>query len=117
MAGGDEYEIETTLCMIHTVHVFQIPPRSSSGGHRANDWTREVWDGKLKIVQKGSNATVYLLDKHNGNEFAQAPVVDGAVEKCVDSSRYFVLRCVNQKDKNQRAFIGLAFNERNDAFE
>ena len=73
MAGSDEYEIETTLCMIQTVHVFQIPPRSTSGGHRANDWTREVWDGKLKIVQKGSNATVYLLDKHNGNEFAQAP--------------------------------------------
>ena len=73
MSGDDEYQIETTLCMIQTVHVFQIPPRSSSGGHRANDWTREVWDGKLKIVQKGSTATVYLLDKHNNNEFAQAP--------------------------------------------
>lgn len=40
---------------------------------------------------------------------------DSAVERTLDSGRYFVLKIAN--DKGQHAFIGIAFNERNDAFD
>ena len=44
--------------MIHTVHVFQIPPRSNAGGHRANDWTREVC-----VCVRVCEATIRVLDQ------------------------------------------------------
>jgi hypothetical protein len=53
---------EQTLCQIRTVHVFKIPPRVTSGGHRAGDWKDEVWQGSLKVVQKGADAAVLLVD-------------------------------------------------------
>ena len=60
---------------------------------------------------------MHLIHRESNAEYARAPVTDAAsVEKCVDSSRYFVIRCVNPK-VNQKIFIGIAFNERNDAFE
>mmetsp|Transcript_40791 Transcript_40791/g.75510 ORF Transcript_40791/g.75510 Transcript_40791/m.75510 type:complete len:529 (+) Transcript_40791:97-1683(+) len=111
-----EHEYASTLCQIAIVHVFKIPPRTTSGGHRATDWTEEVWEGKLSVIQKGAQCTIFLIDRNTNAEFARAPISEGAVERAVDSSRYFVLRCVNQNTQ-QKAFIGLAFNERNDAFE
>lgn len=40
---------------------------------------------------------------------------DSSVEKTLDSGRYFVLKITNQQGRH--AFIGIAFNERNDAFD
>lgn len=37
------------------------------------------------------------------------------VDRCIDSSRYFVLRIQNAEGRHM--YIGLAFNERNDAFD
>ncbi len=53
---------EQTLCQVRTVHVFKVPPRVTSGGHRAGDWKDEVWQGSLKVVQKGQDAAVLLVD-------------------------------------------------------
>ena len=76
-----------------------------------------MWEGKLVVKLKGSECTIYLMDRNTNAEFARCPVTDsGAVEKATDSSRYYVIRVVNQNTK-QKAFIGLAFNERSDAFE
>lgn len=48
--------------------------------------------------------------------FASCPVTDeAAVERTLDSGRYFVLRIQNAQGKH--AFIGIAFNERNDSFD
>ena len=57
------------------------------------------------------------MDSAKGTIFAVCPVQEGvtAVERCVDSSRYFVLRIENESGRHM--FIGLAFNERNDAFD
>eukprot|EP00604_Paraphysomonas_vestita_P002012 CAMPEP_0174820902 /NCGR_PEP_ID=MMETSP1107-20130205/5019_1 /TAXON_ID=36770 /ORGANISM="Paraphysomonas vestita, Strain GFlagA" /LENGTH=306 /DNA_ID=CAMNT_0016037129 /DNA_START=41 /DNA_END=961 /DNA_ORIENTATION=- len=107
--------VERTLCQLPSVHVFRIPALNRAGGHRAADWpTDPVWSGKLKIIAKGRDATIILHDDKNG-VFAKCPYNEGSVEKVTDSGRYFVLKIVN--DQGRHAFIGIAFNERNDAFD
>jgi hypothetical protein len=108
-------EVELTLCQLPSVFVFKIPPRRSAEGHRASDWPKEhSWNGKLKIVAKGRQCAIILQDAKN-QVFAVCPVTEGAVEKTLDSGRYFVLRIQNAQGKH--AYIGIAFNERNDAFD
>jgi hypothetical protein len=87
-----------------------------SDGHRASDWPKDPsWTGKVKIIAKGLVAAIVLLDDKN-QVFAVCHVTDdSAVERTLDSGRYFVLRITNQGGRH--AFIGIAFNERNDAFD
>lgn len=105
-------EVERTLCQLPQCHVFKIPVRKSAEGHRASDWPQTpTWTGKLRIVALGKLAKINLIDDKN-NLFASCPVTDdSAVERTLDSGRYFVLRLVNPQ--GQKAFIGIAFNERN----
>eukprot|EP01041_Mallomonas_annulata_P009607 gene9607-19972_t len=108
-------EIERTLCQLPSCHVFKIPVLKSADGHRAADWPKDaVWTGKLKIVERGRNAFILLLDDKN-QLFAKCSVEEGSVERTLDSGRYFVLRIENAQGRH--AFIGIAFNERNDAFD
>jgi hypothetical protein len=98
------------------VHVFRIPAQKSAEGHRASDWPKDPnWTGKLKIVAKGRTAAIILSDERN-QVFAICQVTDdSSVQKVLDSGRYFVLRITNQQGRH--AYIGIAFNERNDAFD
>ena len=96
VAMGD---VELTLCQIQMCHVFKIPPRKTAGGHLAKEWTDDVWQGRLRIIQKGKEASIYLVDKDTGATFATCPVRDGSVERAADSSRYFVLRIQNANGK------------------
>jgi hypothetical protein len=109
-------DIERTLCQLPQVHVFKIPVRKTAEGHRASDWPKEpTWTGKLRIVARGKMAAIILLDDKN-QVFAVCQVNDErAVERTLDSGRYYVLRITNNQGKH--AFIGIAFNERNDAFD
>ena len=86
-------------------------------GHRASDWPKEhTWAGKLKISAKGRLAVIRLLDSTTGQVFASCTVTDDScVERTLDSGRYFVLKIQNAQGRH--AFIGIAFNERNDAFD
>lgn len=111
----DSEVIERVRCTINDAHVFKLPPRQTAGGWRGADWDQEVWQGTLKVVERGDLTVVLLVNKADGAIFAVCPVKDGAVDRCVDSSRYFVLRVENANGKH--IFIGLAFNERNDAFD
>ena len=73
----------------------------------------------MKVVERSSVTAVLLVnvDALTGNQtiFAICPIQAGAVERCIDSSRYFVLRIENESGRHM--FIGVAFNERNDAFD
>jgi len=110
-----DIEYERTLLQLPSCHVFKIPTRTSAQGHRAADWPKDpTWTGKLKITSKGKDCLITLLDNTN-KVFAVCPVTDGSVEKVTDSGRYFVLKIQNAQGKH--AFIGIAFNERNDAFD
>jgi hypothetical protein len=112
---ADPDVIERVRCVIKDAHVFKLPPRPTSGGWRGADWRDEVWQGTVKVVERGDMTLVLLVDKNTGNMFAVCPIKDGAVDRCVDSSRYFVLRIENANGRHM--FIGMAFNERNDAFD
>merc|ERR1711862_398519 len=76
----------------------------------------------VQIIERDEHCAIVLVDnatkigKGGTNIFAVCPVFrDGAVDRCVDSSRYFVLRVENADGRH--IFIGIAFNERNDAFD
>lgn len=71
----EDFEIERTLCQLPQVHVFKIPVRMTAEGHRAADWPKDpAWTGKLKIVAKGSAASIVLFDDSNPS-FAVCHVV------------------------------------------
>jgi hypothetical protein len=111
----DPEVIERVRCTIHDAHVFKLPTRQTAGGWRGAEWTQEVWQGTLKVVERGELTVVLLVDRSSGSIFAVCPVKDGAVDRCVDSSRYFVLRVESAEGRHM--YIGMAFNERNDAFD
>jgi hypothetical protein len=111
----DEDTVESCRCVITEAHVFKLPPNPTAGGWRGADWADEVWQGTVKVVERGEMTLVLLVDRVSGAIFAVCPIKDGAVDRCVDSSRYFVLRIENANGRHM--FIGMAFNERNDAFD
>jgi hypothetical protein len=120
--------IERARLRVPNAHVFKLPPKPSSGGWRGAEWRDKVWQGTLKVVERGDETAVLLVDPNDErNTFAVCPIrhdlggKDGGtnagngVDRCVDSSRYFVLRIQNAAGRHM--YIGLAFNERNDAFD
>lgn len=112
----DPEVIERVRATIQNAHVFKLPPRqSASMGWRGADWKEKVWQGTVKVVERGELTAVLLVEKNGGSIFAVCPVKEGAVDRCVDSSRYFVLRIENADGRHM--FIGVAFNERNDSFD
>ena len=69
----------------------------------------------MKIISRGRVCSIVLIDNENKIFAVCYASEDGAVERTLDSGRYFVLRITNQQGRH--AFIGIAFNERNDAFD
>jgi len=120
----DDVIVERVRLKITNSHVFKLPPKPDSGGWRGADWRDKVWQGNLKVVERGDETAVLLVDPNNEkNIFAVCPIrhnLDGTnsgngVDRCIDSSRYFVLKIQNGQGRTM--FIGLAFNERADAFD
>mmetsp|Transcript_21551 Transcript_21551/g.50219 ORF Transcript_21551/g.50219 Transcript_21551/m.50219 type:complete len:343 (+) Transcript_21551:75-1103(+) len=114
----DDEELEYTLLNKREVLVYQIPPASSSAGHKADDWKKCIWRGRCRIAGKGQDVMIKMIDASSGQLFAQCSIPNGEhekyVERVTDSSRYFVLKITNGQ---RHAFIGLGFEDRNDAFD
>mmetsp|Transcript_65099 Transcript_65099/g.121318 ORF Transcript_65099/g.121318 Transcript_65099/m.121318 type:complete len:277 (-) Transcript_65099:62-892(-) len=117
-AAAVDEEIEYTLLNKREVMVYQVPPAASAAGHKAEDWKQCIWRGKMRVAGKGKDMSIKLLDAASEALFAQCSIPNGEhekfVERVVDSSRYFVLKITNGA---RHAFIGLGFEERNDAFD
>uniref|UniRef100_A0A8C6NDP4 Uncharacterized protein n=1 Tax=Melopsittacus undulatus TaxID=13146 RepID=A0A8C6NDP4_MELUD len=99
-----EEDYEAVLCVKPAVHVYRLPPRASNRGYR--------WG--LRRPHSPARASV----PSHGELFAQAPVEQFpgiAVESVTDSSRYFVIRV--EDGNGRRAFIGVGFVDRGDAFD
>lgn len=110
-------ESEYVLLNKKEVFVYKIPPRQPQG-HRAEDWKECIWCGNLQLINKAMKCEIRLLDSNTNKLFACCPVPDNydeAVERTVDSSRYFVLRVADGQGRH--AFIGMGFESRNDAFD
>jgi len=124
---NDQEIVERVRASIPNAHVFKLPTtkkQSATTGWRGADWKEKVWQGTIKVVERGDLTAILLVDESDraissskgSSIFAVCPVKEGAVDRCVDSSRYFVLRIENANN-GQHMFIGVAFNERNDAFD
>ncbi|CAN0069515.1 unnamed protein product, partial [Laminaria digitata] len=114
MAGiaADEI-VEHTLTQIQECYLFELPPRVRAQGWLAADMTKQMWTGRMRVVQRGMEAAIMLVDRRDGKLFAMCKVEDGAVERVPDSSRYFVIKIQNAQGRH--AFVGLAFDDRNQA--
>ncbi|XP_009608323.1 uncharacterized protein At1g03900-like [Nicotiana tomentosiformis] len=117
----DEESFEHTLLVVREVSVFKIPPRPTSGGYKCGEWLQsdKIWTGRLRVVSCKERCEIRLEDPNSGELFAACFVPPGqresSVESVLDSSRYFVLKIEDGRGKH--AFIGLGFNERNEAFD
>eukprot|EP01062_Namystynia_karyoxenos_P077179 TRINITY_DN7718_c0_g4_i1.p1 TRINITY_DN7718_c0_g4~~TRINITY_DN7718_c0_g4_i1.p1 ORF type:complete len:495 (+),score=108.86 TRINITY_DN7718_c0_g4_i1:111-1487(+) len=118
--SGGQFTVTDTAFSCQNVKVFRLPTMKHAGGHRASDWQQNlIWTGLCKVIITGTQATVRLEDPVTGELFGQAPVpvssdASRVIEPAVDSSRYFVLRL---EDQGRHAFVGLGFEEREDAFD
>eukprot|EP00743_Colponemidia_sp_Colp-15_P000699 GILK01000776.1.p1 GENE.GILK01000776.1~~GILK01000776.1.p1 ORF type:complete len:285 (-),score=56.56 GILK01000776.1:224-1036(-) len=113
-----EDDVEFTILNKRECFVYKIPPRSSVSGHRAADWKDCIWKGRLQVTARGKRCEIRLIDPASGDLFAGCPVPEDyskAVERVSDSSRYFVLRI--EDGSGRHAFLGMGFEERNDAFD
>ncbi|XP_044493853.1 uncharacterized protein At1g03900-like isoform X3 [Mangifera indica] len=121
MSFDDEESSEHTLLVVREVSVYKIPPRSTSGGYKCSEWLQsdKIWSGRLRVVSCKDRCEILLEDPNSGELFAACYVHPGqretSVETVLDSSRYFVLMIEDGTGKH--AFIGLGFNERNEAFD
>lgn len=115
----DDYE--RVLLVKNQCFVYRLPPRPSvSRGYRAADWKLDEpqWTCRMRIVSKSEKVVIKLEDKVSGNLFAKAPIdtyPGVAIESVSDSSRYFVLRIMD--DSGRTAFIGVGFQDRGDSFD
>lgn len=114
---SDSEAIERSICSIPECFVYKIPPASSSEGYYASGWKKQIWNGPLRIMAKGKECRVELYDPSDDSIFATCYIEDDppSVEPVKDSSRYFVLRIVNERGK--KAYIGIGFQQRSDAFD
>jgi len=117
----EEEAFEHTLLVVREVSVYKIPPRTTSGGYKCGEWLQsdKIWSGRIRVVSRRDRCEIRLEDPNSGDLFAACFVYPGqresAVEPVLDSSRYFVLKIEDGRGKH--AFIGLGFNERNEAFD
>jgi len=114
-----EDEIESILYIAREISVYKIPPLKANEGHRANEWgdlAQPLWKGRLRIIEKSSNAALYFEDAQTGELFAKAEYdpTRPSVEAVLDSSRYFVVRV---EDTGKKAYIGMGLAERTDSFD
>ncbi|CAH1100948.1 unnamed protein product [Psylliodes chrysocephalus] len=111
---------ESVLLVKPEVFVFNIPPRASNRNYRAADWNlaEPSWTGRMRLISKGNEVFIKLEDKNSGELFAKCPIETYpgiSIEPVSDSSRYFVLRIMD--DTGRTAFIGIGFGDRSDSFD
>jgi len=122
--------IQRILFIAPSVHVYNIPPLTSTKGYVAASWTadnnkRQIFTARLRILETAIptanndetvKTDILLEDPSNGQLFAAAPyVVPGVVEQVLDSSRFFAVRV--QGEGGRKAVLGIGFEERSEAFD
>ena len=114
----DSYEL--VLCSkTERVILHRIPPVSISKDKYLDDWKEHmIWEGGLKLTEFNGILTISFISK-DGKVFATSKLpqkISEAVEKTKDSSRGYAVR-LSRPDGNGFEWIGIAFRDRNDAFD
>jgi hypothetical protein len=122
--------IQRILFIAPSVHIYNIPPLTSTKGYVASSWTadnnkRQIFTARLRILETAIptfnneetvKTDILLEDPSNGQLFAAAPyTVPAVVEQVLDSSRFFALRV--QGEDGRKAVLGFGFEERSEAFD
>lgn len=121
--------IQRVLYLAPKVHIYQIPPLTSTKGYQASQWTadnnkRQIFTARLRILETSIpndadsekvTTTLLLEDASSGQLFAAAPYTSpGVVEQALDSSRFFAVTVVGE---GRKAVLGMGFEERSEAFD
>jgi len=123
--------IQRVLFIAPSVHIYNIPPLTSTKGHIAANWTsppsRHIFTARLRILEtaipsvsaaneEAVKTDVLLEDPSSGQLFAAAPYTSATtVEQVLDSSRFFAVRV--QDEGGRKAVLGIGFEERGEAFD
>ncbi|KAG2325519.1 hypothetical protein Bca52824_008247 [Brassica carinata] len=112
--------IEIPLFQVPECYVYLIPPRKSAASYRADEWdvNKWAWEGALKVVSKGEECIIKLVDKTTGELYAQAFLRDGELHPVEAVST--VAGNKNEPiagGRARHAFIGLGFRERTEAYD
>jgi adaptin ear-binding coat-associated protein 1/2 len=123
--------IQRILFIANSVHVYNIPPLTSTRGYVATAWTadnskRQIFTARIRILETAIpnpsstgetiKTDILLEDPKNGQLFAAAPyTASSVVEQVLDSSRFFAVRV--QGEGGRKAVLGIGFEERSEAFD
>ncbi|KAL8822921.1 MAG: hypothetical protein Q9191_006350 [Dirinaria sp. TL-2023a] len=124
--------IQRVLFVASSVHVYQIPPLTSTKGYSAASWTadrkRQIFTARLRVIEtalplpdgsgegESLSTEIRLEDPSTGDLFAAAPYAEpSAVEAALDSSRFFAVRV--QDESGRKAMLGIGFEERGEAID
>ncbi|EME40836.1 hypothetical protein DOTSEDRAFT_178053 [Dothistroma septosporum NZE10] len=119
-----ETAIQRVLSTCRTVHVYGIPPITSTKGFSAGTWTtggaQQIFTARLRIIETSIEgrvkADIVLEDPDTGDLFAAAPYTSLAVvQQANDSSRFFAVRVVGEG--GMKATLGIGFTERGEAID
>ncbi|POS86823.1 hypothetical protein EPUL_001027 [Erysiphe pulchra] len=124
---------QRVLYISRSVSVYNIPPLVSNKGYTAASWTvgnnkRQIFTARLRILETTMPSStsdqsreklrfdILLEDPKDGQLFAAAPYTrPEVVQQTLDSSRFFALRV--QGEGGRKATLGIAFQERSEAFD
>ena len=119
--------IQRILFVANDVHVYQIPPLTSTKGFSASSWTsptqptaQQIFTARLRVIETSLDsklkADIVLEDPSTGDLFAAAPYTTTAVvQQALDSSRFFAVRV--QGEGGMKATLGIGFEDRSPAFD
>lgn len=122
-----ESAIQRILFVANSVHVYGIPPITSTKGFSASSWTsptqptaQQIFTARLRIMETSVEgkikADIVLEDPSTGDLFAAAPYTStAAVQQANDSSRFFAIRVVGEG--GMKATLGIGFEDRSPAFD
>jgi len=119
--------IQRIVFLTPLVHIYTIPPLTSTRGFSASTWTapphptaQEIFTARVRIIETSIDgaikADIVLEDPTSGDLFAAAPYTSSAVvQQANDSSRFFAVRVVGEG--GMKATLGMGFEERSDALD
>ncbi|GAM90131.1 hypothetical protein ANO11243_081710 [Dothideomycetidae sp. 11243] len=119
--------IQRALFVGQKVHVYAIPPLTSTRGFQAGPWTappnptaKQIFTARLRVLETSIegriSCAVALEDVSSGELFAAAPYAAASVvQAATDSSRFFAILVTGEGGR--RATLGIGFEDRGEAVD